>query len=408
MKNVLMIAYHYPPQSGGSGRHRTISFVKDLHESGWSPIILTVQQYAYARISHEAEEFTKNFKVIRVPAWDAARHFSIRHRYPGWIARPDRWISWWFGAVIVGWLAMRSHRPDVIWSTYPIATAHKIGFSLSKYSGVPWVADFRDPMAQDDYPTDPAQWRSFLNIERATIESAAMSVFTTPGAAALYRLRYPKHAGRITVIENGYDEDDLPDAQMSSPLNPGRLTLLHSGIVYPSERDPSHLMTAVAILKRDWPDLFHRFVLRFRAPVHGGRLADLATRWGVMQAIEILPPVPHREALAEMRAADGLLLLQASNCNQQIPAKFYEYLACRRPLLGLTDPNGDTAQAMRNAGLEDIAPLDDVGAILALLRRFITAPESIVRPKESVIVRASRRARTAQLAALLDQVSGTS
>src|SRR5205807_7222199 len=38
---------------------------------------------------------------------------------------------------------------DVIFSTYPIPSAHVIGSLLSRFSGKPWVADFRDPMWDD-------------------------------------------------------------------------------------------------------------------------------------------------------------------------------------------------------------------------------------------------------------------
>jgi hypothetical protein len=59
-----------------------------------------------------------------------------------------------------------------------------------------------------------------------------------------------------------------------------------------------------------------------------------------------------------MMRADGLLVMQAANCNEQIPAKVYEYLRSQRPLLGLTDPKGDTADLMARAGVRHIAPLD--------------------------------------------------
>jgi hypothetical protein len=62
------------------------------------------------------------------------------------------------------------------------------------------------------------------------------------------------------------------------------------------------------------------------------------------------PRVGYREALAEMLAADGLLVLQAANCNYQVPAKLYEYLRARRPILALTDAAGDTAQTLADAG----------------------------------------------------------
>ena len=56
-----------------------------------------------------------------------------------------------------------------------------------------------------------------------------------------------------------------------------------------------------------------------------------------------------------MLTVDGLLVLQAANCNDQIPAKTYEYLRAQQPLLALTDPAGDTADVIRRAGIDTIA-----------------------------------------------------
>src|SRR5262249_40368278 len=144
----------------------------------------------------------------------------------------------------------RRYRPDALWSTYPIATAHKIGHDLAYLSRLPWVADFRDPMAQEGYPADRKTWESFKRIEAAAMKRARCSVFVTPGAARMYRERYahvPQE--RIAVIENGYDEDSFEgiDAAAASkgPLRPGAITLLHSGVVYPSERDPNGLFRAL-------------------------------------------------------------------------------------------------------------------------------------------------------------------
>ena len=107
-----------------------------------------------------------------------------------------------------------------------------------------------------------------------------------------------------------------------------------------------------------------------------------------------------------MLDADGLLILQAANCNSQIPAKLYEYLRAQRPILALTDANGDTAQSLRGAGIDTIAPLDDRSAIATGLLRFIallragTAP---VTPMADVRLR-SREGRTQELASLLDNL----
>ena len=97
-----------------------------------------------------------------------------------------------------------------------------IGRELARRTGLPWVADFRDPMAQPGFPADPRKWECFNAIERQTIAEADCCVFTTPGAAAEYQSRYPARAEHLHVIENGYDEESFASlTEEPAPLNPG-------------------------------------------------------------------------------------------------------------------------------------------------------------------------------------------
>ena len=407
MKRVLMIAYHFPPLAGSSGIQRTLRFARYLPEFGWHPIVLTAHPRAYLHVSDDQlVVIPPGVEVIRAPAWDTSRHFAVAGRYPAMLARPDRWISWWLGAVWKGMSAIRRLQPAAIWSTYPIATAHLIGATLARRSGLPWIADFRDPMAQPGYPPDPAIWKSFEKIEREAATHACCATFTTPSAVKVYRERYPKNADGMILLENGYDEETFTEATLVEPLNPGRLTLLHSGIVYPSERDPTQLFEALSYLKETHPDLFARVVIRFRSPVHDVMLKDFAQHYNVVEAIEIKPPVSYLDALHEMLCADGLLILQAANCNAQIPAKLYEYLRAGQPVLALTDPVGDTAHVVRRAGIEAIAPLDDAQAIASVLAQFVEKPGDHTLPSVAAVAAASRRERTRQLSGILDLAAG--
>ena len=175
----------------------------------------------------------------------------------------------------------------------------------------------------------------------------------------------------------------------------------------PDERDPTHLMQALARLAADGSITPANFRVRFRAPVHGELLRNLARDAGVEAMIEIAPSIPYRDAIAEMMRADALLLLQAANCNQQIPAKAYEYFRTGRPVIALTDPAGDTAATMQKAGCGNIAPLDDAAAIAALIARWVRGRgEAVLQTPSPEAVRShSRRSRTEELARMLDAVA---
>ena len=151
-----------------------------------------------------------------------------------------------------------------------------------------------------------------------------------------------------------------------------------------------------------------RIVLR--ASGHDEWIAALIARHAIGAVVSLAPPLPYAEALREMLGADGLLILQASNCNQQIPAKLYEYLRARRPILGLTDPAGDTAQALRQAGIDTVAPLDASAAIAPALLDFIARLRAGTAPlaSDTIIASHSRQARARALGLLLDELSAQS
>ncbi len=414
MKRVLMIAYHYPPMRGSSGLQRTLKFSNYLLSHDWQATVLSVNPRAYVRTGDDQlGEIPEQVQVKRAFAVDAARHLSIRGAYPDFLAWPDRWSSWWLGAVPTGLNLIRKLSPDVIWSTYPIATAHLIGLTLARLSKVPWVADFRDSMSEDDYPPDPRTRAIYRWIEKRTVHRAAHSVFTTPGTTAMYRERYPDcPESAWACIPNGYDEDNFRGAQSlhadaSTGDRPqGPLRFVHSGILYPSERDPRAFFAALAELRDEGRLDADAVQIVLRATAHDDKYRPMLEQHNINDLVSLEPSVSYQEALAEMLAADGLLLFQAANCNHQIPAKLYEYFRSGRPILALTDSVGDTAGTMRTAGVGEITQLDNKDDIKLALMRFIqgirngTAKGAQIETASAY----SRKTQSAVLADLLDSV----
>jgi glycosyltransferase involved in cell wall biosynthesis len=403
VKRVMMIAFHYPPMQGSSGAQRTLNFVRHLPRHGWQPIVVSAHPRAYVSVG--TDQLGEAGEVHRTFAIDAGRHLAIRGRYPSLLALPDRWISWWFGTIPVALRLIRRHRPDLIWSSYPVATAHLIGLTLNRLTGIPWVADLRDPMTDADYPPDRRTRAVFHWLEARTVARCARLVCTTPGAMHAYRTRFPfTPTEKLCLIENGYDEESFGTATPRAG-NARRFILLHSGLIYPSERDPTALFAALSMLKNAGAIENNAFCLVLRASGHDDYLRAHIDALGLRGLIELAPALPYRAALHEMMEADGLLLLQAGNCNAQIPAKLYEYLRARRPILALTDPRGDTAAKLRACGIDTIAVLDSTPAIAHALLRFIELAKNGCAPLASmqVIASHSRAARSAELAALFDQ-----
>lgn len=410
MKRVLMVAYHYPPVGVSSGIQRTLKFSQHLREFDWQPSVLTVSPRAYASTSDDQmSEVPEGVDVRRAFGLDAARHLAVAGRYPRFLCLPDRWSSWWFDGVRTGMSLIRKYRPDVIWSTYPIATAHLIGLTLQRLSGLPWVADCRDLMTEEHYPADRTTRKAYQWIERKVVSRAERVVFTTPGTRNMYANRYPLEAeSKWAIIPNGFDEENFCMAEefIDESSSPGTLTLVHSGVLYPLERDPTAFFDAIAELKHEGKISAEGLQIRLRATGHDDLYRPMIEHRKISDVVKLEPRLIYRDALAEMLTADGLLIFQASNCNRQIPAKLYEYFRAMRPIFALTDPRGDTAGAMKTIGIDSIARMEDMRHIKTELLSFLDlihqgrAPV----PRKSDVASFSRHARAGDLAGLMDSV----
>lgn len=413
IKNTLLVAFHFPPQAGSSGIQRTLSFSKNLHEQNWEPSVLSANPIAYERKNtSQLSQLPEHVQVKRAWALDTKRHLGLFGRYPELIALPDRWVSWWLSAVPLGLLMIYKNNTQVIWTTYPIATAHLIGLALHRITGRAWVADFRDPMTQEDYPKRKWQRTVFRWIEKQTIQRCDAAVFTTHSARDTHVQRYPNVTQKkFHVIENGYDEDGFINQQdINDDVKISKndtITLLHSGVLYAEGRDPSAFFAA--IVKMKWAGTINATKLRIilRASGDDDYYKSLIMQQQIDDIVLIEPPISYQEALSEMLAADGLLVFQGTPFNTQIPAKIYEYFRARKPIFGLLDPTGETAKVLNIAGFYNIVDMMSTEAIASALDIFIKqikVGQAFIAPEE-LIVASSRKYRAQQLAKVFNQIT---
>ncbi len=409
MKKVLIVAFHFPPQAESTGYLRSLKFCRYLPEYGWQPHVLTVHPRAYDRQdSALLAQVPESVRVHRVFALDTRRHLSIRGKYLHTLALPDRWVSWCISGIPTGLQIIRKQKCDVIFSTFPIASAVLIGWALHRFSGKPWVADLRDSMTEPDYPRDLRTWKSYRWLEQKTVDEAAQVIFTAKSAERMYLERYPSlPANRCALIPNGYDEEDFRNLVNVTTQRPGYpLRLVHMGLLYPIERDPRPFFKAVSQLRQEGKLDSSRVRFEFRASGHDSAYEPLIRAAQIEDLIHLLPPIGYREALKDCANADGLLLFQAACCNHQIPAKIFEYLRIGRPILALTSREGDTAALLGQTGgatIVDSAKWED---IYEALPGFLAAIEQQrhSKPHEAIVSSFGRKAQAKQLAGLLERL----
>ncbi len=410
-KKVLMISFHYPPFGGSSNVHRIMSFSQHLNEMGWEPRVLTVKPRAYAEVDENNYDSSilKEIDVTQTFAFDVTRDFSILNRYPGFLAIPDRWSSWWFSAFPKALQIIKREKPDLIWSTSPIATSHLIAASLKKVTNIPWIAEFRDPMYFECDQHHKLEKCSKKWLEAMTVKQCDRVVTVTEGACRLFQSRYGISDKKITVIENGYDEKSIGRAEQKLSKvesKKGPLTILHSGRLYPAERDPSHLFQALNMLKKEGSIFPDQVQFIFRGCGNDNYFQQMVIDNGVEDFVKIEPMIPYVDALAECLKVDALMVIQGRKFNNQVPAKIYEYLRVRRPIVGLVDLEGDTAKILKKMGGESILPMTSIKIIKNGLKKLVDnlAKGKVFVPELAAVTQYSRYSRVRELGKNLDEV----
>jgi glycosyltransferase involved in cell wall biosynthesis len=377
MRRVLWLTFHYPPLAS-VGTHRNLGLTRWLPEHGWLPTVLTI--HPRAGLATDPDLLARVPAQIRVHRVAAPHLFEELARWRGrdpsgepppgaapagmgqrslvgqvknlvtWpLHVPDIEWPWRWNAVRRGRALLREERPDCIVASSPPATTLLAAARLSAWSGIPWVADLRDPWAGNPFTTSPYAWLERRNerLESRTLRSAACIVANTTRAAAELATRYPALAERIATVPNGFDPEMALVASAKAPAGPAdTITLVHAGSLYGRRR----LDTLLRVLASE-PDA--RPLLRVTLLGAGSdALAAQVRALGIGDRIELRPPVAHREALAETRATDVVLIAGVAGLTpeSQVPAKLFEALALGKAVLALSKQGGAIQETLDSAG----------------------------------------------------------
>jgi glycosyltransferase involved in cell wall biosynthesis len=396
---VLVVAYNFPPV-GGVGVQRTLKYVTYLPQSGWEPVVLTARDPGKYPRDEEAERSLPPDLVVeralspepvklRRALGRAARRLRgdsgagagapgrDRPASPGpkvaagskslWTGRllglwgaatrltffPDEEVSWVPFAIGRGMEIQRRAPVDAIYSSSGPVSCHLVAAVIARRTGLPWIADFRDPWIGNAFaaPLPAAHAQLQRQIERRIVHLADRSIFATSGLLDAYAARYPEVAGRFLAIPNGYDRRDLPALEAApAPRPDGRFRLVYGGSVY-GEQELEIFLTGLERLVARRPEIRDQLEVEFIGWLN---LRNQAIAAGYSEPDRLGPMIrltgflPHREAVARFLAADALLQLIADGPNKgQIQGgKLMEYVGLDRQILAVV-PEGQAREILR-------------------------------------------------------------
>jgi glycosyltransferase involved in cell wall biosynthesis len=269
----------------------------------------------------------------------------MRKHFLALINIPDIRAAWIKTAIPAGRRLLEEWLPDIIYASAPPYTGLVIASRLARTFGVPWVASLRDLWVDNPYYQEPG-WRRPIDatLEWIILRSAARLVTVSPIWAEQLSRRHGKPA---KVVYNGYAEEDFPSPPARAESGEV-LTIRYLGSIYPGFRDPWALFAAIASLPES---LRHRVMVEFYGDDCEVVLNAAAVR-GVMDAVVVRPRVAYRRALELQMQSDVLLLLQWNDRRDEgnLPAKLFEYLYARRPILFIGYAQGIAARLVRERG----------------------------------------------------------
>jgi glycosyltransferase involved in cell wall biosynthesis len=381
MKNLLMIVPFFPPNAGG-GVYRPLGFVKYIGLYGWRPVVVTMEAESYwitdesllADVPADCDvRRTKTLSGQAVLSWlrasggkrggqvRSSRTFGTLRRLGAAALVPDTYIGWYPFAVREATRLLRERPISAIYSTSPPETSHLVAWRLHTMTGIPWVADFRDPwMNLHLLPTaTPLHRRLHEMLERRVCLRASV-VVAHPWHREKLLATYPS-MGPVELIRNGYDPSHVESLDGIEPEK-DRFQIVHAGMLT-QKRTAVPLLRALRIFLDDVPCAAERCRVVLVGPRESEN--DAAVReLGLSSIVVFRDAVRHAETLKVEKASHILVLIKHANpvYDGIVPGKLYEYIGVRRPILALV-PEGEARDIVSKLGRGEVAQQDDAAEI---------------------------------------------
>jgi glycosyltransferase involved in cell wall biosynthesis len=225
---------------------------------------------------------------------------------------------------------------EVVWTTSPPPSIHRVGVRLKQKLRVRWVADFRDPWSGESPLQGAPLWsKRREKLKNLLAEADWVTCVDDPIKNFLGEL-----AGfeKVSTVFNGYDQADLPTAGLKQHEI---FTLAYGGTLNLAH-DPHLFLKGLSTWKKKRGVSF-KLILVGRAL--GLPLEDWLDELDLTENTVLTGYLSHRRALQRLSEADLFLLFVAPEEKYRftLTAKIFEYIGLGRPVLAVAPRNGAVA-----------------------------------------------------------------
>lgn len=353
---------------------RNLKFVKYFRNHGWEPIIYAPENASYPIIDASTEkDLPYGVEFLKTPIFEPYGLFNIAkgkkateqvkdvflvtekkrsfiHDFGLWIRAnffiPDA-RSFWIKPSVNYLRAYLKHHPvDAIISYGPPHSMHIIAKQLHKEFGIPWVSDWQDPWTEIDYFSKFKMTRlarnKHIRLEKEVITQADALVMVSKN----WCHDLEKLSGRsVDYIPFGYDESDFAGIQYERGEH---FTISHFG-TFGTDRNPLNLWKALKELKTEFPT-FEKHLRIHLAGMVDASVFQAIEQTGLKQQLRYDRQINKSELFGYLANSNVQLVLINTpeegikyNNKGRVPAKVFECIGSRQPIMVLGPKDGDVA-----------------------------------------------------------------
>jgi glycosyltransferase involved in cell wall biosynthesis len=303
---------------------------------------------------------------------------DIRNKFLTWMRGnfliPDTRIFWRKPAYKKAAQIITDEHVDLVITTGPPHSIHLIGYDLKTKLNVKWIADFRDPWSDWDILdqlrlTDWARTRH-QKLERKVIK-AADGVTTVSNAWA--KEFSERHQKSVEVVTNGYEDDGEPKPVENVP---DKFRISHFGLINKFRNVPRLWQVLGELCKKDQD--FSDDLEIFLAGNVESSLFDLFKENNLGDKVKYANYLPYGELPGKYAQTSVFLLLsnKSKNSKGHIPGKLFEYLHQGKPVLALSDKDGDVSEIINKTNSGFVVDSDDTSSIRDCLLKLYNGYKS--------------------------------
>ncbi|GAB4146393.1 MAG: glycosyltransferase family 4 protein [Bacteroidia bacterium] len=429
MKKVLIVTYYWPP-SGGAGVQRWVKLSRYFLKQGVQPYVVTVdpEKASYAlRDPSLADDILPELKVYHTSTLEPYGIYKTLTRkkeipYGGFanegaevkftqkmmrfirgnLFLPDARVGWNRYAFLKCCEIIEKEKIDAVITTSPPHSTQLVGLKLKKKYNLTWMADLRDPWTgiyyYDKLMLTAMSRKRDAAMERSVLENADAVVVVSKSIRDEFLQKAPRlKMEHIHIVPNGFDTADLQKTQ-------------------PMKTDSSFMISYTGTLTSDYRidallEALGKSNEEFRFCVTGALPESIKNKiaTSIAEKSVFRAHVKHHDAVAQMKAADMLLLVIPDTDGKKgiLTGKLFEYIAVRKPILCIGPVDGDAAEIIRATQSGETFDYADVQGISRFIENYFELKKkngNTALPDNTEVQRYSRESQAGEVIRILNSI----